>query len=59
MPIASVPETAAVDLRVYVTDSRKAELDFGWRPTRDPVRIVRDIRAWIEQYEETLKSLLP
>ena len=50
VPIASVPETAGVDLRIYVTDARKAEVDFGWRPTRGPARIVRDIRAWIEEH---------
>jgi CDP-paratose 2-epimerase len=58
VPIAQVPETAGVDLRVYVTDARKAEVDFGWRPTKGPARIVRDIRAWIEEHEDTLASLL-
>ena len=58
VPIASVPGTAGVDLRIYVTDTRKAEVDFGWRPTRDPARIVRDIRAWIEAHRETLESIL-
>jgi UDP-glucose 4-epimerase len=58
VPIASVPETAGVDLRVYVTDAHKVEVDFGWRPTRDPARIVRDIRAWIEEHRETLESIL-
>jgi CDP-paratose 2-epimerase len=58
VPIGTVPETAGVDLRVYVTDARKAEIDFGWRPTRDPARIVHDIHAWIKEYEEPLKSLL-
>jgi CDP-paratose 2-epimerase len=58
VPIAPLPETAGVDLRLYVTDSRKAETDFAWRPTRNPARIVHDIRAWIEEYEEPLKRLL-
>ena len=58
VPIASVPETAGVDLRVYVTDTGKAEVDFGWRPTRGPARIIRDIRGWIEEHEETLQSIL-
>ncbi len=56
--IASVPATAGVDLRIYVTDSRRAEVDFGWRPTRDPVGIVRDIRTWIQGNQETLQSIL-
>jgi CDP-paratose 2-epimerase len=58
VPIAPVPETTGVDLRIFVTDTRKAEADFGWRPTRDPARIVRDIRAWIEEHKETLESIL-
>jgi CDP-paratose 2-epimerase len=58
VPIASVPETAGVDLRVFVTDSRKAQLDFGWRPTRSPARIVSDIRVWVEENRRTLESIL-
>jgi CDP-paratose 2-epimerase len=58
VPITPIPETAGVDLRVYVTDAHKAEIDFGWRPTRDPSRIVRDVRTWIEEHEEMLESLL-
>jgi CDP-paratose 2-epimerase len=58
VPIASVPETAGVDLRVYVTDTGKAEVDFGWRPTRGSARIIHDIRSWIEEHEETLQSIL-
>ena len=58
VPIATVPETAGVDLRIYVTDARKALADFGWRPTRTPAKIVGDIRIWIEEHEQSLKSLL-
>jgi CDP-paratose 2-epimerase len=58
VPIDSAPETAGVDLRIYLTDTRKAEADFGWGPTRDPARIVRDIRAWIEAHRETLERIL-
>jgi CDP-paratose 2-epimerase len=58
VPIATVPKTTEVDLRVYVTDAHKAKSDFGWRPTRDLARIIRDIRIWIEEHEEKLESLL-
>jgi CDP-paratose 2-epimerase len=58
VPITSVPDTTGVDLRIYVTDARKAEADFGWRPAQNAARIVRDIRAWIEEHEETLKNVL-
>jgi CDP-paratose 2-epimerase len=56
--ITSVPETAGVDLRIFITDARKAAIDFGWRPARGIARIVRDIRSWIEEHEESLKTLL-
>jgi CDP-paratose 2-epimerase len=58
VPIASAPETEKVDLRIYLTDARKAMRDFEWRPTRDPARIVRDIRAWIEENHRALEDLL-
>jgi CDP-paratose 2-epimerase len=58
VPIASVPETHGVDIRVFVTDTRKVEVDFGWRPTRKPARIVRDIHHWIEEYRGSLESIL-
>jgi CDP-paratose 2-epimerase len=58
VPIAPVPETASVDLRIYITDARRVGRDFGWRPTRDAPRIVRDIRAWIEGHREGLKDVI-
>jgi CDP-paratose 2-epimerase len=58
VPVASVADTSGVDLRIYVTDTRKVETDFGWRPTRGPSRIVGDVRAWIEEYKEKLESIL-
>jgi CDP-paratose 2-epimerase len=58
VPIAQVAETAGVDLRIYVTDNRKAEVDFGWCPQRGPARIVRDLHEWIAQHAVTLEKLL-
>jgi CDP-paratose 2-epimerase len=58
VPIASVALTTGVDLRIYVTDARKASADFGWRPKRSAARIVQDTRGWIEEHEETLKNIL-
>lgn len=58
VPIASIPETSDVDLRIYVTDASKAEADFGWRPTHSPTQIVRDIRVWIEGFPESLQNIL-
>jgi CDP-paratose 2-epimerase len=57
VPITSVPETSAVDLRIYITDNAKAERDFDWRPSRTCDHIVRDIYHWIETNRETLKPM--
>jgi CDP-paratose 2-epimerase len=58
VPITPVPETAGVDLRIYVTDARRAQSEFQWRPTRGPAQIVADIRAWIAANRDTLESIL-
>lgn len=52
--ITSVPETAPVDLRIYLSDFRKAARDFGWRPQRGALKIVQDIHQWLESYPEAL-----
>jgi CDP-paratose 2-epimerase len=56
--IAPIPETAAVDLRIYLTDSRRVQRDFGWRPTRSVEQVVRDIHQWVDQHHEVLKPIL-
>ena len=58
VPVESDPETADVDLRIYLTDARRVRSDFDWRPTRDPARIVADIRGWIESHRQQLRGLL-
>jgi CDP-paratose 2-epimerase len=58
-PVAEVAESAVVDVRLYVSDTRKAESEFGWRPSRSPAQIVREIRLWIEGNRESLRGILP
>jgi CDP-paratose 2-epimerase len=58
VPVASVADTAGVDLRIYVTDAHKVGADLGWRPTRDAAQIVHDIRVWIESHRRTLEDIL-
>jgi CDP-paratose 2-epimerase len=54
VPIGSIPETSAVDLRIYLSDTRKVEADFPWKPKRSPAQIVHDIRSWIDDNYESL-----
>lgn len=56
--IQSVPQTSAVDLRLYLTDSRRAQQDFSWKPRRDVTTIVRDIHRWILEHRDALLTIL-
>jgi CDP-paratose 2-epimerase len=59
LPVTEVAESAVVDVRLYVSDTRKAESEFGWRPSRSPAQVVREIRLWIEGNRESLRGILP
>jgi CDP-paratose 2-epimerase len=54
MPIASVPETASVDLRIYLADARCVQRAFDWRPRHSAASIVEDIHRWMCDYEQLL-----
>jgi CDP-paratose 2-epimerase len=56
--VAGAPETARTDVRIFVTDSRKARDDFGWSPARAPREIVVDIRAWIDSSRSLVEGVL-
>jgi CDP-paratose 2-epimerase len=58
VPIGNVPETSAVDLRIYLSDTRKVEADFPWKPKRSPARIVHDIWSWIDENRDGLMKVL-
>ncbi len=51
-------DTSDVDLRIYLSDSRKVGEDFSWRPTRDASRIVEDIHQWICNHRRELEGIL-
>jgi CDP-paratose 2-epimerase len=56
--IDSTPETNPLDLRIYLSDTRKVRRDYGWRPHRGAERIVQDIHAWIDRHRDTLAAIL-
>ena len=51
------PRDRSVDLRIYVTDCRKAQTDFGWRPTRARTDRPRHPR-WMDDNRETGEDIL-
>jgi CDP-paratose 2-epimerase len=58
VPVGNIPETSGVDLRIYITDNRKVEADFPWKPKRSATQIVSDIRSWIDENKESLRAVL-
>jgi len=58
VPIDRVANTREVDIRIYLTDSRKARNDFSWKPTRDVHCILTDISNWIGQNATLLAPIL-
>ena len=58
IPLTAVPQTSAMDVRIYLTDARKAQADFGWKPCRGTEQILRDIFAWIDQQRDYLAPIL-
>jgi len=56
--IGSVPETSPMDVRIFITDSRKVREAYHWEPSRSVRDIVTDIRAWIESDRERLSAIL-
>lgn len=55
--IKSVPENRPFDLRLYIGDCTKLFARTSWRPKRDVHRIIRDLHAWIQEYEKALEML--
>jgi len=51
------PETAAVDIPVYLTDNTRVEKQFGWKPRTGVEETLRDIAVWIEQNKAELESV--
>lgn len=57
VPLTSVPDTAPVDVPVYLSDSTRVSAAFDWRPKHSPRDIVRDIFLWIQGNREELRSI--
>ncbi len=58
LDIASVEETRAADLRIYLTDNTLVTNLCGWEPKKGPEEIVSDIYSWLAKNEQELKLIL-
>jgi CDP-paratose 2-epimerase len=52
------PETAAVDIPIYLTDNTRVEKQFSWKPARGVEETLQDIAGWIETNKAGLESIL-
>lgn len=55
--IAPVPQTASVDVPVYITDTTRVREATGWTPSYDAAAIVDDIATWIEGDIDRLRPI--
>jgi CDP-paratose 2-epimerase len=58
VPVDSEPETRRADIRMYLSDCRKVQERFDWRPTRNPAAIVEDIARWVHNERRALEPVL-
>jgi len=56
--IDNYDETSPVDLRIYLTDARRAARDFGWKPEHSVESIVVEISDWIKRHEVALRPIV-
>ncbi len=52
------PDTHPLDVRIYITDNQRVSADFGWKPARGIADTLADIRTWLVDHAEDLRSLM-
>lgn len=57
LAIGCVPDTSAVDIPYYVTNTSKVESALGWSPVITPREIVAEITTWLRDNSKQLKPL--
>ncbi len=55
--VGSDPATSPVDVRIFATDARKAEQNFGWTPARSVQETVADVVAWVQKHADVLRPV--
>lgn len=58
VPIKSVSEDRAGDIRTYITDNSKITEKTGWKPRVTVDRMIREISNWIKENSELLRPIL-
>jgi len=58
IPINSVNEDRAGDIRIYITDNSKVTEKTGWKPERTVDQIIEEVSGWIKENSEILRPIL-
>lgn len=58
IPINSVKENRAADIRIYLTDNTYVTKTTGWVPEIKPRKIIEEVTTWINLYKKELEPIL-
>lgn len=58
IPVGRIIRNRPGDVRVYLTDNRKARQELGWRPRKTPREILEDIHAGLARNEDKIREAL-
>ncbi len=58
VPISAVPETAATDIRIYLSDCSRVQTVYDWRPAHTVDTILDDIYSWLVEHRALLEPML-
>jgi CDP-paratose 2-epimerase len=56
--LAVVPDVRDGDVPIFITDSARVKVAFGWEPERSLRDVVADIAGWIQGAPDTLRPIL-
>jgi CDP-paratose 2-epimerase len=55
--ITAVPETRAVDIPLYLSDTERVRRAFAWAPAHGPEAIVSQIATWVAEHKGELEAV--
>ncbi len=58
LDIKSDPNTRPGDIKIYISDNKKAVRDLNWKPEEGPEKILEDIFAWIKDNDSLVRGSL-
>jgi|SRR5579884_1888629 len=57
VPVTAIPDTAAVDIPIFITDYRRIASETRWKPSHNVEQIVSETFDWIRQNEADLQRI--